>query len=273
MKYWIRLLIKTGLSEYVNLKVKDSRNFTIPLVGGIGTSLLVDQERWMDSILGRLSPSIATKTFVDIGANVGQTLLKVKFVNKNAAYIGFEPNPTCLFYLQKLISANRLSNTTIFPVAVSDHSGIGDIQFYSQDTVDPTASIVPNFRGRAFSTSKIPVINGSEFEFINCVGVIKIDVEGGELEVLRSFSTIIDRDRPFILCEVLPVYKEENVLRLERQTQLEALVVEKEYKIMRIGSEGNIYSVTKIGIHDELLDSNYLFYPAERESEISANAN
>ena len=37
------------------------------------------------------------------------------------------------------------------------------------------------------------------------LGVLKIDAEGAELDVLRGLAETIDRDRPLIICEVLPI--------------------------------------------------------------------
>ena len=41
--------------------------------------------------------------YLDIGVNIGQTLMKLKSVNPKIEYIGFEPNATCVHYVNKLI--------------------------------------------------------------------------------------------------------------------------------------------------------------------------
>jgi len=35
--------------------------------------------------------------FIDIGMNLGQTLIKLKCVDPNIRYFGFEPNPGCVY--------------------------------------------------------------------------------------------------------------------------------------------------------------------------------
>ena len=39
---------------------------------------------------------IENKKFIDVGVNIGQTLLKLKSVSSEIDYIGFEPNPICV---------------------------------------------------------------------------------------------------------------------------------------------------------------------------------
>lgn len=48
-------------------------------------------------------------TFLDIGVNLGLTLIKVKSVNADRNYIGFKPNPACVFYIEELKRINKLS--------------------------------------------------------------------------------------------------------------------------------------------------------------------
>jgi hypothetical protein len=44
--------------------------------------------------------------FVDVGANLGQTLLDLWSINPNIPYLGFEPNLACICYLKELIQIN-----------------------------------------------------------------------------------------------------------------------------------------------------------------------
>jgi hypothetical protein len=50
---------------------------------------------------------------IDVRANICQTLLKLKSINKEICYNGFGPNPACVNYLTLLIEKNRFINTTL----------------------------------------------------------------------------------------------------------------------------------------------------------------
>ena len=53
----------------------------------------------------------------------------------------------------------------------------------------------------------VPVVTGDEMLAalgVDDVALIKIDVEGGELEVLRGFHETLEIHRPFVTIEVLP---------------------------------------------------------------------
>ena len=63
------------------------------------------------------------------------------------------------------------------------------------------------------------------------IDLIKIDVEGAELEVLESIKNLIKKHKPFIIIEILPVYSKENKSRLDRLKKIELLIDEFSYHI------------------------------------------
>ena len=93
------------------------------------------------------------------------------------------------------------------------------------------------------------------------VGVIKIDVEGAELQVLQSLESLVLRDRPQIICEVLPDYYGENEVRSERRVEILKLLTEWNYAIYQVGPDGNVQALEEIPSHNDLNQTNYLFSP------------
>ncbi len=237
------------------------------MIRGLGYEHLFEPEPWFTNLLLKLlDPQCNQDHFVDIGVNTGQTLLKVKSINKSIRYVGFEPNPNCLFYLYALLHCNDLQHVTIFPFALSDKSGIVDLDIYTDNATDSSASIVPGFRSKSINNIKVPAINGAEvpqFEMLK-LGVVKIDVEGGELGVIRGILSFIQRDRPIVICEVLPVYHVDNVFRLSRQNEVESILKNASYKIARIDSSGKLQEISSIGVHSDINMVNYLFFPEEK---------
>ena len=113
--YLIRLLDKTGIIKLVNFRVAvdiSQKKYYIPFRGSkMGTENLLLVEAWFFSIYNKLRPLINDDChFVDIGMNIGQTLLKVRSMDQHIPFIGFEPNPICVSYLYKLIQLNQIEN-------------------------------------------------------------------------------------------------------------------------------------------------------------------
>ena len=204
-------------------------------------------------------------TFLDVGVNVGQTLLKLKSV-KDLNYIGFEPNINCVYYLNKLVEENGFNNIQIIPTAISNHCGISRLN-YSKGNLDSSATMIPGFRKMETDMLWVTIL---ETESIMCslelknISILKIDVEGYEMEVMESFRKIIVKHNPIILLEVLPCYEEKSD-RFSKQTQLEKLIKKLGYKIFRIIKNQNkvesLNPVTEFGIHSNLNWSDYLLVP------------
>lgn len=140
---------------------------------------------------------------IDVGANVGQTMLSVKAAYPHIEYIGFEPNPVCVNYLNKLIRVNRLLNARIFPFALSDKNDM--VEFFKTHAHDPRATIHKEFFEEAATSEIIPVLRFDDLSGVNIRKklVVKIDVEGAELNVIKGMNKLLQEHNPVIICEVL----------------------------------------------------------------------
>jgi FkbM family methyltransferase len=133
---------------------------------------------------------------IDIGANTG---IYVYAFGRHAPVEAFEPNPEPARILRAL--AGTLPAVHVHEVALSRGTGT-------------TTLYVPYFRGRPHSelarvqpieaphaTVVVDVRTLDAYAFTN-VGLIKIDVEGHELEVLAGGVETIGRERPVLLIEI-----------------------------------------------------------------------
>ena len=97
------------------------------------------------------------------------------------------------------------------------------------------------------------------------ISILKIDVEGAELEVLQSFKKEISISEPIILIEILPVYEEGNTVRLEKQRRIEKLINDLGFVIYRILKKGaNISDLQRIenfGVHGDVNLCDYVLVP------------
>jgi len=264
----IRVLKKLGLLRFFNLKVRVEDGIVVPLLGSTGIELLQKSELWHAKLLRQFLPRFRNAVFIDVGVNVGQTLVKVVALNRSQAYIGFEPNPACVHFVNALVKENRLTTFQIIPAALAIQSGITELYFYSDFTTDSSASTVSNFRENQTTKRWVPVVDGRSFQFTDRVGMIKIDVEGSEHTVLMALKSVVLRDRPLISCEVLPAYSRENTRRIENQNRIENFLNEVNYGMIRVHLNGHFEHIEAFGVYDSLDMSNYLFFPVEAREEI-----
>ncbi len=100
---------------------------------------------------------------------------------------------------------------------------------------------------------------------LNKISILKIDVGGSELEVLKSFENEIINSAPIILIEILPVYKSENKVRFKRQNEIQQLFKYWGYSMHRIIKQKNsltdIVHINDIGIHSDLDNCDYVVVP------------
>lgn len=216
--------------------------------------------------------------FIDVGVNVGQTLIKLRTVTTTMKYVGFEPNPRCVYYSNILIDVNRFEHCELIPVGLYDQDTVLALSLFSENSADASASVIPNFRANSKVYKKIyvPVFrfeSMSEALDIGNLAIVKIDVEGAELEVLESLKSSISLCRPILLMEILPCYSEENDFRVSRQKRIEEIIDQIDYHIIRVKKrDGNtietLEELKTIGIHgdEELCD--YIISPSELTSKI-----
>jgi hypothetical protein len=106
------------------------------------------------------------------------------------------------------------------------------------------------------------------------VAIIKIDVELAELEVFQALQNLIESQRPWILIEILPVYRANNTFRLQRQELLLSLIRQTNYFILRIIKDKKdrilkLELIEEIAIHSDLSLCDYILCPnEERLSEL-----
>lgn len=271
MRKTIKSILKKSLSNFnfvVRSKV-NSKYFKIPILGNLGISNLSISEQWMVDLL-KVLLSIEANKFVDVGVNIGQTLLKVKSVNPEIEYHGFEPNPSCIFYVHKLIKVNSIKNTTLYPIGISTKTELSELNFHYESETDGSASIIKDFNKKKINRKEyIPLFDINTMKKkvdFDKMSILKIDVEGAELEVIKSFEEEIKRNKPFIIMEILPVYnKKENPDRFKRQNNLLDALHSIGYVTFRIIKEKNnliaVKEIQTIEIHSDLNKCDYLFVP------------
>jgi len=270
--------------EYFNFTIIRKINgkyFKIPILGNLGVSNLSASEKWMTSLL-QVILQIDSVKFIDVGANIGQTLLKLKSINKDIEYIGFEPNPNCIYYLRKLIKKNSIKNTVLVPIGISSSNELIALNFYIENSTDSSASVLKNFRKTKILKKEFvslfdvkSIKNKINFNEMSC---LKVDVEGAELEVIESFKDELKNQNPFILLEILPIYNiKENPDRFERQNKLLNILASLNYSTFRVIKNKDellgLKEIDSIEVHSNLNDCDYLCVPKIKLNQFNSLVN
>ena len=227
----------------------------------------------MIDLLKKLLP-LRKGVFVDIGVNLGYTLIKAKVVDPSIRYVGFEPNPACVFYTTELIRENQFSDCSLVPVGLFDRSEVAVMRSYGDARVDPAGSVVGGeLRANETPTGErfVPLF---DFETVKSaipqldedIAIVKIDVEGAELEVLSAIKGFLREKSPLVLIEILPVYEAGNKVRLDRQESIESLFKNLSYRMARVrkssdGRYDGLEAIDTIGIHRDLDACDYVRIP------------
>ena len=254
------------------------KKYTIPVIKNVGLPNLFLKNDWFLDLLEDRIPLQPGSAFIDVGANVGQTLLAFRSRYDNP-YFGFEPNPTCVFYLKELIDANRLKDVFILPVGLSSHNTVAKL--YLKDGSDSGATLIEDLRPGLYQPHEVAVIPVFRFDELQLTGLeqislIKIDVEGAELEVILGLTETLKKHRPTIICEVLDSNSEENLPKLQaRADELMQHLRNLNYRVFRIragekNKEVQLEEISEIRLKkwtSESVEMNdYLFMPSSDSS-------
>jgi len=239
-----RFLKLKQLSEYFNFNSSiklNGKKYIIPVIKNTGLLNLSLKEDWFFELL-KLLKLPKDSSFIDVGVNVGQTLLTFRSCYNNP-YWGFEPNPNCVFYLNTLVKKNSFSDTYVIPVGLSLDNEVA--KFYTKNDVDSAGTIVKELRPDYYEEKAVNYVPLFSFDKLNLpeigtISLIKIDVEGAELEVISGFVETLKRQRPAIICEILDCHSEKSVTSMQvRAQKLVALIQDLGYNIYRIIHEAD----------------------------------
>jgi FkbM family methyltransferase len=141
-------------------------------------------------------------TFVDVGANVGHyTLLAAAAVGDAGHVFAFEPGPYAYARLRSTVEKNKISQVMVLPIGLSDVAGTVPL-FIGRKVGNYTPTMIANEGGDPVDVV-VRTLDECLDEFgVDRVDVLKIDVEGYELRVLKGAMKALRAGRiRALLCE------------------------------------------------------------------------
>ena len=186
---------------------------------------------------------LATRAQVtlDVGAHVGFYALLAALANPAGRVYAFEPLPRVHERLRRNLALNRAANVEPIAAAVSDREG--EVEFFSLDvgTVPSSSSLSRDFMETTQAVYAAPLVATRvrtltldafvRERAIARVDLVKLDIETGEPAALRGMRETLARDRPALICEVLPN---------ARVDEIDAVVRPLGYRYFRLAPEGQI---------------------------------
>jgi len=144
-------------------------------------------------MLEAISANFPQNTVLDVGANIGNhSLYLAKFTSATTIH-AFEPMPRSFEHLSANMRRNGCENVILHNVALSDSSGVAKMDF-----PDPTNQGMAKISEEGVEVQVIRLDDTN----IEKVSLIKIDVEGHELSVLRGGLETIRKNRPHLYIEI-----------------------------------------------------------------------
>jgi len=165
---------------------------------------------WEPEVTEYIRPRIKPgMTVIDVGADTGYyTLLFAKRVGRVGRVIAFEPIPSARDILERNISLNHYTNMiTVCDFALFSHNASTVLEaprkfsrINSKKTTNESNGI--RIQTRIFDEC-VPEFN------VQRIDIVKIDVEGAELDVLYGMRRSLEEYHPTLLVEVHPNYLED----------------------------------------------------------------
>jgi FkbM family methyltransferase len=197
------------VSMYGDLLDVDSRSVVSEGIPSLSSLKII-----VSALMNEQGRSFSSGLAVDCGANIGT--YSIYFSQFFSRVVAFEPFPPTYHLLR--LNVNGIENIEIRETALSSDCGKGVMARYRQFH-SGSASLLDSDLKRNVGERFIVTKSTLDSELCNQplpIKLIKIDVEGNELEVLKGATTIIKRDRPAIVFE----YNDYNPLLLELLSDL-----------------------------------------------------
>lgn len=165
------------------------------------------EEREWRFIANFLKPGM---TFIDVGANQGfYTILASKRVGTNGLVVAFEPAETEFLRLRRNLALNQCQNVISEPFALGSHKGSTDF-FLCLGYHGSFSSIREPGHDVASPRKKVlvPITTLDDYartQPLVSADLVKIDVEGAELDVLVGAAASLAIFRPVVVCELADI--------------------------------------------------------------------
>ncbi len=203
----------SGVVRRVSARVASTGTYSYRDAYGHLMEAALDDYSERAGFFGALSPALIRATAallrpgdwaIDAGANVGLVSSALAAaVGRQGRVWSIEPVPRNVERLRALKAANRLEQLEVFPVALAAETSIARLRLSAAPGGSGWGSFVSPWAGDEF----LEVPTRPLDELVNGHGqgrplaLIKADLEGFEMEMLKGARETLTTHRPFVVCE------------------------------------------------------------------------
>jgi FkbM family methyltransferase len=153
-------------------------------------------------------------TYMDIGSNVGLRSVYSLSTSRNTILI--DPNPEVNKITKSMIELNGFKNYSVEQIGLSDSEIGGELKFYIS-----SSAYMSSFNKEHAAQDKIvgeiiiPVTSIDKYIASKPEvkpGILKIDVEGFEMNVLKGAKNTLEKYKPAIVIEILDMGENRNAI-------------------------------------------------------------
>lgn len=196
----------------------------------------------LDIISKYLKPGM---TYIDIGANIGQhSMYAASIVGENGKIYAYEPIPKIY---EQLLASSKVNKYDTIINAYNYALGEKDSKELLNVSKDIGGSSLVNNTGDTEEKIEVIIKKGNDDLFnLSKIDMVKIDVEGYELEVLHGIKESLIKHHPIILLEYSGEFYKKNTHN--NGTKILTLLIECGYTLYDI--EDNMRNIKDIHIFD-----------------------
>jgi FkbM family methyltransferase len=201
---------------------------------------------------------------VDIGAHLGYFTLEMSRLAGSSGHVyAIEPMSKFFNTLKKMVEKKGLKNITLHQYAMGGDSEwvemgipkVNNVKKFAYARVKQSATFL-----EYVESERVKNVYGDQlFDHLPHVDFIKCDVEGLELAVFRSFTRIIGKHQPIVLCELGDPAERQKLLDLLRPYSYELFYL-----------DGNGLRPLEAGSETRPVSHNHYFIPAARAADLPA---
>lgn len=204
-------------------------------------------------------------TAIDVGGQIGYlSLVMATSADRAVSVLSFEPEHDNIRRFRTNVSLNQLRNIELIEQAAA--SSVGTLKLYlSADSNAGTHSTIRDNENVSDKFIEIPcttidheVLNRS----LERVDLIKIDVEGGEIDVIKGALNTLSTLRPVVITELGDALQKARGLSTD---EFKSFLSDLGYECYRINDNGTL-ALSPLGEY-HLMD-NVVFVPENRKSRV-----
>lgn len=202
-----KFLFKPFFKNGINIQIGDKGPFRMDYIFAFSSFNRIGRgnhnsgfSRWIMECKGR------RKVF-DVGAHVGLYTLPASRVISDDGYVyAFEPSGVNRSYLERHLRYNDITNVKVYPLLIGESSG-KSVPFYENpyypDDMN-AVNVVKNFKKYREACKKQASLDDFCRDENIIPEVMKIDVEGAEVRVLKGARKMLKESKPIIFLSVHP---------------------------------------------------------------------